>query len=233
MKKVRMWASWSFLILVGVGFALSVFLDRPSVAVETINQQMIGPSLIYEAKSAEELGLEYLTQEPEPLIAGLMDNIKYAERGVAQMTENIQVAIELGTNSPVAIRALPDGGQLTKSGYEAIGYVNSAGQAEAFTPLFLRAMFYIEKNNRGQLARMPDDDREVLVADGSGAFLQARRIPTLDLIVRPKRSEKIYLVPQTNANAICRDALNAVLNRRLKRFESQLSKPTITLPKWW
>lgn len=227
-----MWASWCLLILVGVGFALSVFLGHPSVAVDTINQQMIGLSLIDEVKSAEELDLEYLMQEPEPLMAGLMDNIRYAERGVAQMTENIQVAIELGTNSPVAIRALPDGGELTRSGYEAIGYVNSAGQAQAFTPLFLRAMFYIEGNNGGQLARMPDDARQVLVADGSGAFLQARRIPTLDLIVRPKRSEKIYLVPKTNANAICRDAINAVLNRRLKRFESQLTKPSITLPKW-
>ena len=197
------------------------------------NQGMLALQLIDEVKSAEELGLEYLTQTNLPLIAGLLDNIRYAEGEVSQMTENIQLAIELGTNSPVTIRQLPDGGELTRSGYEAIGYVNSAGSAQFFpTPLVLRSMFYVEKNNDGQLVRMPDSAFETLVADGSGKFLQAQRIPVIDLIVRPKNSEKIYLVPRTNANAICRDALNAVLNRKLRRFNSELGTPRIELPEW-
>lgn len=233
MKNLK-WTTLGFFLVTVIFVVISFLHENPTVATVARNEQMVALSLIDEVKTPEELGLDYLSQEPEEfIIADLMDNIHYADAQVAQMTENIQIAFELGTNSPIVIRALPDQGKLTRSGFEALGYIDSSGHAQAFTPLFLRAMFYVESNNGGQLVLTPDA-QQILVTDASGAFLQAQRIPTLDLIVRTgfKSSSKIYLVPRANANAICRDALNAVLNRKIRRFDSQLNLPTITLPEW-
>lgn len=232
MKNLR-WAILGFFLVALIIVGFSFLHENPTVATVARNEQMVALSLIDEVKTPEELGLDYLNQEPEELlIADLVDNIRYADAQVAQMTENIQVAFELGTNSPIVIRALPDQGKLTRSGFEALGYIDSSGHAQAFTPLFLRAMFYVESNNGGQLVFTPDA-QQILLTDASGTFLQAQRIPTLDLIVRTGLNKsKIYLVPRANANAICRDALNAVLNRQIRRFDSQLNVPTITLPEW-
>ncbi|NTW21270.1 MAG: hypothetical protein HGA42_17530, partial [Nostocales cyanobacterium W4_Combined_metabat2_030] len=69
----------------------------------------------------------------------------------------------------------------------------------------------------GMLTMTPEA-QEVLLADASGILAQRRRVPTFDLIVRNRRTNARYLLPRVNANAFCRDTVNAVLNRNLRRF---------------
>ncbi len=224
MTKLKSLTGVGLLFLTILALSLSVFLAQPSEATSSRNQEMIQLNLIDEVRTPANLGLDYLQQEPIQLTAGLIDSIRYAEARVAQLPEDFKIAFDLGTNSPIQIGDLPDESRLTRSGYEAVGYINSSGQVKAFTPILLGAMFDTEANNRGQLVITPEA-QEILVADASGAFLQARRMPSIDLIVHPKGTNEIVLIPRANANAVCRDALNAVLNETLRRVDSGMRRP--------
>jgi len=234
MKKHQLWYRLGLIGLAVITISLSIFWTHPSDATSTKNQQMIELNLIDEVRSARELGLDYLMQDSEQLMAGIVDNIRYAEAEVTQMTQDIKVAFDLGTNAPIRIGSLPDQEQLTRrSGYQAVGYINSSGEPQGFTPGIFAAMFNIEANNRGRLATMPEAE-QMLVADASGTFLQARRTPTIDLIVHSKWEGTLCLVPNVNANAVCRDALNSVFNHTLRRLDSNLAprRPRRSIPLW-
>lgn len=231
MKKLRFWSILGLAAIALIAIFLTVFLGSPSNATSTRNQHMLELSLIDKVASARELGLDYLQQETEPLMASLIDNIKFAEEKASQMTQNIDVAFDLGTNDPIRIGSLPDERRLVnKTGYSAMGYIDGSGMPKTFTPSFLRTMFSMEQHNRGQLVTAPEA-QENLVADASLSFLQARRIPTFDLIVYSKVHKLIYLVPQVNANAVCRDALNGVLNHTLIHA-SPPRRPNRRMPLW-
>jgi len=61
------------------------------------------------------------------------------------------------------------------------------------------------------------ETQENLLADASGTFVQAKRIPVIDLIVFSPQNGRRYVVRGVNANAVDRDALNAVLTKTLRR----------------
>ncbi len=108
--------------------------------------------------------------------------------------ENTPLGIPLGTNA----------GQLRDSEYEAIGYISSDGQAKNITPVELSHMaIFWAPSNRGRLAES-----------------QGQRIPTLDLIVRNRCTNNMYIIQRVSAKVFWRDAVNAVLNRTLQRVDS-------------
>jgi hypothetical protein len=232
--KQKFWYRLGLIVTALLTVSLAVILAHPSDATRARNQQMLNLHLIDEVRSAQDLGLDYLMQESDQLMAGIVDNIRYAEAEITQMTQDIKVAFDLGTNDPIRIGALPDQGQLTRrTDYQAVGYIDSFGTAKGFTPAILATMFNVEANKGGQLVMTPEAE-QILVADASGSFLQEKRVPTFDLIVHSKRERKLYLVSNVNANAVCRDALNAVFNSKLNRlgFDFEPTKPGRAIPLW-
>ena len=139
MSKVKVCLNFlGFLILGMTIFLCVIFSTHPSNATSARNQQMLKLDLIDEVRSAQDLGLDYLTQPQEQLMANLLDSIRYAEEEVTQMTDNIKVAFDLGTNAPIGVGTLPDQRQLTtRTGYEAIGLISPYGRPEPFTPSLL------------------------------------------------------------------------------------------------
>lgn len=233
MNKLRSWLKLlGFLILGFSVFLFVIFSTDFSNATNARNQQMLKLDLIDEVRSAHDLGLDYLTQPQEQLMANLINSIRYAEEEVTQMTDNIEVAFDLGTNDPIRIGALPDQGQLTtRTGYEAIGLINNAGIPEPFTPSLLASMFNFEANNGGELVKTPEAEYN-LTADARGIFVQTHRMPFFPLIVHEKFTNLVYLVPGVNPNAVCRDALNGVLNQTLRPLNFAPRRPRQQMQLW-
>jgi hypothetical protein len=60
---------------------------------------------------------------------------------------------------------------------------------------------------------------QILLADASRSFQMAKRLPVINLIVSRYKNGRRgnYLIPNVNANAFCRDLVNATLNNNLRR----------------
>lgn len=146
----------------------------------------------------------------------LMDSIIRAEEKISVMPEDIPVKFLLGTNRPIRNNEETESDNENK--IEAIGFLNNSGEAEKFTPLSISRMFANERSNNGQISG--DFDAEYLLADdASNDFKQFRRIPKLDLVAQDKTTGDMININHVSANAVCRDALNAVLNNNLERLE--------------
>lgn len=233
MKTFKLWHRIGVVALALFTIGLSVFFAHPSDATSARNQEMLSLGLIDGVKTPQELGLGYLSEQPELIAdAGLLNAIRRVPQELSQTIKNgggnIPLAIPLGTNSPISINRMKDEGQLRDSNYEGVGYTSPDGQAKSITPIDVSGMTEVEANNGGNLTMTPEA-QEVLVADASGMFAQSRRIPTIDLYVRNRRTNNLYLVPRVNANAFCRDAVNAVLNRTLRRI-GPVGRPTRSRP---
>ncbi|NEQ65221.1 MAG: hypothetical protein F6K21_06935 [Symploca sp. SIO2D2] len=237
MKKHQLWYRLGLVGLALMTVSLSIFWAHPSDATSTRNQQMIELNLIDEVRSAKELGLDYLMQDSGQLRAefiyesldqmdefiyeslpmtqepaGILNNIRYAQAEIAQVTQDINVAFELDMIDPADIEQ-----HTRRNPYQAVGYIDSSGDTQSFTPAILAGMFNIEANNGGFLVAMPEAE-QTLVGDASGTFLQSQRVPNIDLIVYSKREDKLCLIPRVNANAVCRDAIKSVLSGKLERL---------------
>lgn len=199
-------------------FCLSIFLVKPSEATNAKYHDLISQGLINTVKTPQEIGLNYLSQPPVQLAydSELLNSIYTAEEEVSTLPEDIPLKFDLGTNSPIRIGSLPDGGALNHSYYEAIGYVDRLREYNTFTSPILSMMFTVEARNGGNLAITPEA-QQILIADAKGTFIQALRIPVIDLVVSSKRTDQIFVLENVNANAVCRDALNSVLNHTLRR----------------
>jgi len=207
------------LLIVGIAllvFSLSVLFPKPLNATTGRYQIPLDRGLIDRVKTPSEVGLDYLQQEPVQLADNsLLNSIYQAEEAVAVLPEDIPLRFDLGTNYPIRIRQLQDGAELTtKTGYDAVGYVDRSENAKSFNSSVLRAMFAVEGRNGGNLA-ITSEAQHILVADASRKFWQAKRIPTIDLIVHNQENNQVFILRNANANAICRDALNSVLNQTL------------------
>ena len=167
----------------------------------------------------EEINLDYLQQETVNISQNeeLMNAIVQAEESMTVIPEDIELEFPLGTNDPIEIGQIPNdkGTPDAANRTQAIGFVDRNEKAMSFYSTLLRNMFEEEGNNGGYL-KSTTKLQKILVADANGSFLQARRIPVIDLIVRTPRG-RIFLVPRVNANALCRDALNSVFNQTLRR----------------
>jgi hypothetical protein len=214
MNKLKSWRNLALILLAIFGVSFSIFLTQPSDATQAKYERMIELGFIDEVKTPEELGLDYLHRRPPQLTAGLVDSIRQVrDEAETQMTDDIRVAIPLGENDPFPVGALPNdnnyGGENISS-LEEVGYLNPSGQPEPVTGGDIVEMMTVEANNGGSFDALKT--REILVADASGSFLQARRVKIIDLIVRDWRNGKYYLLPNIRVDSFCRDALNAVSN---------------------
>lgn len=202
---------------------LAIF-PHPSPAATPRSEDMLNLSLIDGVRSPASLGLDYLRREPAELMANtdLISNIRRAAQQVSAMPEDLSLGIPLGTNRPVSVGEIPDDtgspSIVERNPSEAIGFIGADGQTRPLTTTNLATMFDTEANNSGNLTMTPAA-QEILVADASGTLAQTRRIPTFDLIVRNVRTNERFLLPRVNANAFCRDALNAVFNRNFRRTQ--------------
>ncbi|WP_353933362.1 hypothetical protein WJM97_23040 (plasmid) [Okeanomitos corallinicola TIOX110] len=136
------------------------------------------------------------------------------------LPEDAALAIEFCTNNPVRIGNPPklcNSSQVTN--YQAVGYINNQGKPKNITAGDVADMTADEYRNGGNLTSesVISSAQNILLADASGSFLQARRIPAFNLIIRHKRTGKLTIVRQVNANAFCRDVLNSFLNGRVRR----------------
>ncbi len=219
MNKLKSWRNLALILLAIFGLSFSIFLTQPSNATQANYERMIQLGLIDEVKTPEELGLDYLHRRPPQLTADLVDSIRQVrDDAETQWTDDIRVAIPLGENDPFPVGALPgddDYEGINVSSFEETGYVDSSGQALPVTGGDVVDMFTQEANNGGSFDALKT--REILVADASGSFLQARRVSVIDLIARNRRDGKYYLLPNVRVDSFCRDALNAVSNRTWRR----------------
>ena len=225
MKNLKSLRRLGVSVLGVLAFCTSIFLAQPSptnakTAISYQNSHLLALGLVDEIATPHQLGLDYLSGEPFPLIATseLMESIQAVEEEASQMPENIALAIPLGTNSPIKVGTLPgDSEPAPKTcDCDAIGFVNDQGQEKSITPPNVEDMTNVEYNNNGSLPATAEA-QTVLVADASGSFLQARRVPTFNLIVRNRSTGEEFVYPRVNANTFCRDVLNAFLNGSVKR----------------
>jgi hypothetical protein len=227
MKKLVSWKNLAIVLLAFIGIGLSVFVAQPSKATSANYQRMIELGFIDEVKYPEELGLEYLHQKPPELTASLVDNIKYTrDLADTQMTDNISYAIPLGTNSPFAAGQLrnDDGGTINAANFEGVGTVTNSGEPEPVTGRDAVRMMDEEIRHNGSFDNVSLSDKQMLMADASGSFLQARRVAYIDLIVQDRQSGRYYLFPKIRVDSFCRDALNSVHNRTFHRYNGDLGR---------
>ena len=84
------------------------------------------------------------------------------------------------------------------------------------TPNIARDMFGIERRNNGPLGTSYEP--RALFADASGSFLQARRVPSMYLLVKNKRTDKRWVTRNPIvADTFCRDLIVSAINRTYKR----------------
>jgi len=221
MKKLKLFGILGLLSLTVITFCLSIVLPRPSDAVGAKYQHLIELGIVDAVVTPQQMGLDYLQQEPVQISAdpSLLAAIYQAEESISVMPEDIPLAFNSGTNSPVRIGAIPDdtGTPSVANNVQFRGFLDSNQQPHNFTSENLRSMFANERNNGGNLPRTASAEN-ILLADASGTFLQAKRIPVIDLTVFNPRDRRIYVIPRVNANAVCRDALNATLTSNLRRL---------------
>jgi len=219
----------TFLITISVVF--SVTLAHPSTAYDRNAEQyseLLDLGLIDRIRNPEEIGLDYLRQDPVQLAQSneLMAAVRRGINQAAYLPENTPLKFRLGTNSPIAIRPEERGTPAVRPSSRAIGFVNQNGNPRPITRDNLIAsgdgMFRVEERNNGLIA-FHSVTPEILIADARGSFLQAQRLPRIDLIIEEPNGE-VYLLLEININAFCRDALNAVLNNEVEINDYPVSR---------
>lgn len=228
MKNLKSLRRLGVAILGVLAFCTSIFLAQPSptnarTAISYQNSHLLALGLVDGIATPHELGLDYLSGEPVPLVASsdLMASIEAVNEKASQLPENLALKVPLGTNRPIQTGILPGDSEpaATNCDCDAIGFANAQGQAKSITPLDVEDMTNQEYKNNGNL-NLPAtaEAQTVLLADASGSLLQARRVPALNLLIRNRHTGKRYLLPRINANVFCRDVLNAFLNRTVTRL---------------
>ncbi|QQW28985.2 hypothetical protein AP9108_30030 [Arthrospira sp. PCC 9108] len=232
--------AFSFLI----SLVMIISLSKTTNAIDSSYHNFIGLGIIeavYTPHELNELGFKQLGKQPVYLSANpsLMRAIKRVNRELMQMPENAKLSFPVGTNSPIRIGEIPNdtGHQVDSRSdeYEATGYVDSSGNAQSITAGDGAAMTRAALSGTGHLLRhqcslsrselscqgntsTDFNSQHILVADASRIFLQARRYPTINLIVRHKRTGRQAVIVNANLYAVKRDLLNAVLNQTLRIY---------------
>ncbi len=219
MNKLKTLGITGAVLLAIASFCLSVFFVSPSDATNGRYRELISSGIIDSVVTPHEIGLDYLGEEPVQIAAdrSLLNSIHQAEESASRMPEDIPVLFAGGTNKPIKVSRIPNdsGTPPAASGVDFLGFVDRNGQQRSFTPSNLIPPFVDERQNGGNLSATTLGAQNILVADATNTFLMAKRIPVYDLIVR--KGNKIHVVPNVNANAVCRDALNAFLTGSVRR----------------
>lgn len=220
MRNIKTAQKIGLVIIALVTCIASIFFTQPSNASTATYRHILALGLVDEITTPQKIGLDYLAHQPIELVADsqLMNSIASVTQAASQMPEDINLAIPIGTNSPIRIGQLPgDSGTATSSNFEATGFLNSQGQPKNITANDVANMTKTEADYGGSLPSTAEA-QNIRLADASGRFYQARRIPSINLIIRNRRTGKRAVVPNVNANAFCRDILNAFLNHNYRRI---------------
>ncbi|NTW21272.1 MAG: hypothetical protein HGA42_17540 [Nostocales cyanobacterium W4_Combined_metabat2_030] len=139
--------------------------------------------------------------------------------------KNTPMAFPIGTNSPISFGSIADERQkITDSNLDAIGYMGADGQAKAITMIDICNMLSMSLNNGGMLRSNFNEiaykHTKIESSNSKTKLAQRRRVPTIDLIVRNRRTKAQYLLPRFNANAFDQDVINSILNKTLKPLNS-------------
>ncbi len=150
--------------------------------------------------------------------------------------DNIPLAIPMGEPSPLSTPQLQsDDGvspQIQSRDTEAIATVDPTGRPSAILPAEVAELLKSYERNQGGLNEIgPLLDRETLVADGSNLLTQTRRIRVIDLIVRDKQTNRIYLLPNVRADSFYRDLINAGVNETFRPNQVDLRRISRSLPR--
>jgi hypothetical protein len=216
------------LFFTGVCFSL-LLLIHPVNAKISSNAPVINLNLINDVNQSLKLNSIPKKIEQPLLISGFIESMYQVQQELAQdLSSNEALAIDLGTNAPVRIGLLPDSGQLANNNYMAVGYMGLSGSPQPITGNQILKMVgsliaLNEMNNQtdrliggngllGGLARS-------IVRDVNREVVKGLVDTSLNLIVYNSQDRNLYLAEQTNANALLRDAMNAVLNHTVKKVD--------------
>lgn len=168
--------------------------------------------------------LNDLNQQPLPT-SKLMEHIMRVSEKLETIPEDIPLTFPAGTNSPIKFpreisndddREISDDNVNGK--YDYIGFLSSQGK-RAFTVKDASDMLRTAYSNNGNLS-VDSNSQQILIADSDAQNLifQSKRIPVFRVFLKNRSTGEKYLMRDINANAVCRDFLNAALNGTLRNM---------------
>jgi len=212
-----------FAFLGVIAFCLTIALAKPSNAVSSEYQKLIDLGIVDAVATPKELGLEYLQKETVHIDRdkSVMDALSTASDVLSGLEQFQPVSFPAGTNYPLATGAMgatPNPPDATN--VQIQGYLNRNGEAKNWSAEDGKKMVSSEISNGGNLATNNTDLSAYynVAFDSSGILKQARRVPTMAIIVYDPRTRRRLAVPNINANAVCRDLVNATLTGNLRRI---------------
>lgn len=207
-----------------LAFATAIFTGEPSSAMSNVERQMLALGIVDEVTTPEKLGLGYLSQQPIQIARSseLMDSIKRVNEGLSQLPEDAILTFPAGTNSPIRIRQISanDKDNRNHSNYEYEGFVNNQGQSRDFSARDGSDMTNTEYENNGNIVVNPTS-QQILVADARHLFFQVKRTPAFHIIFKHRSTKRRFLVRNVNANAVCRDLINAALTGEIQNMSTK------------
>ncbi|MDY6803994.1 MAG: hypothetical protein SXA11_09335 [Cyanobacteriota bacterium] len=148
-----------------------------------------------------------------------------AKQNLSSMQANQPIQFPLGVNHPIRLtESRPDSEQT----WQVIGSINPEGKIEAITVADLLEMFDAHLNflQDDTLSRMPEET-QVLIASSSTTYAYAPDILVIDLVAYNAQTQKIYILPNVTYNSVLKDALNAALNKEVRRNDKDVTRLVI------
>jgi hypothetical protein len=201
-------------------FCTAIFIGQPSNATSAVEREMLALGIVDEITTPEKLGLGYLSQQPVQLISSkLMDSIRGVNSELSVMPEDVPMTFPAGTNSPIKMRELSsyDSNNTNYSMYDYTGFSNAQNRRDNFSARDGADMTNTEYQNSGTIT-VDSNSQQILIADTRNLFFQAKRIPVFNMFMKNRITGRRYMVKDVNANAVCRDLLNAALTRNLRNL---------------
>lgn len=148
-----------------------------------------------------------------------------AKQNLFSMQANQPIQFPLGVNEPIRLENSNANSQQT---WQVIGSVNPEGKIEAITVADLLEMFDAHLNflQDDTLLRMPEET-QVLIASSSTTYAYALHIQVIDLVTYNTQTQKFYILPNVTYNSVLKDALNAALNKEVRRNDKDVTRLVI------
>ena len=199
-----------------LSFFIAILLGELSGATEVNVQGLVSPGIVGRVSTDYKLSRYNLEPQLVEIPLDYIDEIDRAIQELSAIPEDTPIAFPVGTNHPIRIGDIPndDGSLAEVDGAELVGFVDNTGQPKTFTTGDAISILRISISNGNRVTNC--ETQFMIVADATGSFLQARRVPVFNIIVQ-RRGQR-FVVPNVNAYAVLRDLINAVLNGSLKRI---------------
>lgn len=216
MNEPKLFRYLIMVILATITCCSLIFFSLPLDAKTKNFNQMLDLGIIDKTTPPQEFNFDYLQQSPPPLNVALMDNVRLADRKAAQLPEDGLVGIPLGSAGPIPVKSELPALKFTlkqPGRFIAIGSGNrSDGTTSPISVGDVRDMFAIEKQIGGFGGISQEDtNKEQIVADASGTFLEARRPIVHDILILDQLTGQMFIRESVLMSTICRETVNAFL----------------------